>query len=415
MGTITVKSSISRTAAPAVAVLALLVAMAVPISMDKEMSPKVDRLALQAPADNSSAPMMSARMQSLLDSLVVGQENVRSGALLVEGPGFKWKGASGMAFPDSGLPMLPDDQFNIDSIAKMMMATIVMKLIEAQELGLDDRIGRYLPEYLMEGLHVYEGRPCGEEITVRHLLSHTSGIPDDWAHPMFLELIMADFNRRWTPEETVEFVKEYSEPAFPPGGGFKYTDVGYNLLGLIVEEVTGRALHEVYRGLLLNPLGMDHTYRPSHEEPRPRYPGRGPSQRYLDDLECTLVPAVMTADWAGGGLISTTEDLNRFMRAFVRNEIFQNEDTRSEMFDWVTSGPFHNYGYGISRVLFDESDKPEHAGLDEIWGHAGSSYCFMYYWPREDVTVIGTLNQINCRLDRYDILASLMKAIMETR
>lgn len=320
-----------------------------------------------------------------------------------------------MAFPDSGLPMLPDDQFNIDSIAKMMTATIVMKLIEAGELGLDDRIGRHLPHSLTEGLHVYQGRSYGEEITVRQLLNHTSGIADDWAQPRFLELIMADLERCWRPEETVEFVKKNCEPAFAPGGGFKYTDVGYNLLGLIVERVTGRGLHEVYRDLLLDPLGMDHTYRPSHERARPRFRGRGPSRRYLDDIECTLVPAVMTADWAGGGLISTTEDLNRFMRAFVNNRIFEHQETRGEMFRWVKSGPFHNYGYGISRVLFDESDNPEHAGLGEIWGHAGSSYCFMFYWPREDVTMIGTLNQIDCEKDRYDILASIMKAYLEAK
>ena len=120
----------------------------------------------------------------------------------------------------------------------------------------------------------------------------------------------------------------------------------------------------------------------------------------------------MTADWAGGGLVSTAEDLNRFLRAFVANEIFEDPNTRDEMFEWVESGPFHNYGFGISRVLFDESENPEQAGLGEIWGHAGSSYNFMFYWPREDVTMIGTLNQLNVEKDRYDILASVMRAVL---
>jgi CubicO group peptidase (beta-lactamase class C family) len=355
---------------------------------------------------------LSHRLQSLLDGWVADRANVRNGVLLVEGPGFKWKGASGMAFPERGLAMLPDDQFNLDSIAKTMTATIVMKLVEAEKLGLDDRIGQYLPDSLMDGLHIYEGRSYGEAITVRHLLSHTSGIADDWAHPDFLEAIMADFERRWTPEETVEFVKENCPPLFPPGGGFKYSDPGYNLLGLIVEERTGRSLHEAYRDLLLDPLDMKHTYRPSHEEARPSLPGRGPSHRYLDDLECTLVPAVMTADWAGGGLISTTEDLNRFLRAFVRNEVFADPTTRDEMFQWVESGPFHNYGFGISRVVFDRSDDPQYAGLGEVWGHAGSSHNFMYYWPNQDTTMIGTLNQLDCEGNLYDDAASIMHTIL---
>jgi D-alanyl-D-alanine carboxypeptidase len=352
------------------------------------------------------------RLQSLLDGLVDGRGNVRNGVLLVEGPGFHWKGASGMGVPEDRLPMLRDDQFNIDSIAKTMTATIVMKLVEAGELGLDDRICRYLPDSLVEGLHVYKGRSYSEEITVRHLLSHTSGIADNWAHPEFLDLITGDPQRRWTPEETVEFVKKNCQPAFPPGGGFQYSDPGYNLLGLIVEKLTRRALHEVYRDLLLDPLGMNHTYRPSHEEPRPSLPGRGPSQRYFGDLECTLLPAVMTADWAGGGLLSTTEDLNRFLRAFVRNEIFEDPSTRDEMFQWVKSGPFHNYGFGISRVLFDQSVDPEHAGLGEVWGHAGSSDNFMYYWPNGDVTMIGTLNQIDSEGSLYDTLAAIVKVVL---
>jgi D-alanyl-D-alanine carboxypeptidase len=358
---------------------------------------------------------LAGRCQALLDDLVASEEHIHNGVLLIEGPGFKWKGASGVAVADGRLPMLPDDQFNIDSIAKMMTSTVVMKLVEAGKLGLEDRIGQYLPDSLMEGLHVYQGRPYSDEITVRHLLNHTSGFHDDWACPGFLELIIADPQRRWEPEETIEFVKAHCEPRFPPGEGFHYSDTGYNLLGLIIERVTGKALHEVQRELILDPLGMGHTYRPSHEAARPVFPGRLPSERFLDDIECTLWPAVMTADWAGGGLLSTTEDLNRFLTAFVESEIFERPGTRDQMLTWVESGPFHNYGFGISRVVFDESENPAHAGLGEIWGHAGSSCNFMFYWPQEDVIMIGTLNQLNVQQDRYDVLASVMKAVLGRR
>ncbi len=357
---------------------------------------------------------LSDHLQSLLDRFVDEQDNVYNGVLFVEGPDFKWKGASGMAFPENGVPMLPDDQWNIDSIAKMMTATIVMKLVETKKLRVDDLISRYLDNALMDGLHVYQGRSYGEEITVRHLLTHTSGIADDWAHPEFLDLITANTEKHWAPEETVEFVKENCPPHFPPGEGFQYSDPGYNLLGLIVEKVTGKALHKVYREMLLDPLGMDHTYRPSHEEPRPSIPGRGPSHRYLDDYECTLLPAVMTADWAGGGLISTAEDLNRFLRAFVRNEIFEEPTTRDEMFQWTQSAPFHNYGFGISRVLFDESGDPKYVGLGEVWGHTGSSDNFLYYWPKQDTILIGTLNQLACERKLYDNVALTMHAVQNS-
>jgi D-alanyl-D-alanine carboxypeptidase len=319
-----------------------------------------------------------------------------------------------MAFPEKATPMLPDDQFNIDSIAKVMTATLVMKLVEDKELALGDKISRFLPGSIIDGLHVFDGQSYGEMISLTHLLSHTSGIADNWAHPHFLDLIITDPQRRWTPEETIAFVKKNCTPVFRPGDGFQYSDPGYNLLGLILEEVMGSELHVVYRELLLDPLGMEHTYRPSHEIERPRFPGRAPSNRYLDDMECTLLPAVMTADWAGGGLISTTEDLNLFMRAFVRNEIFKCPTTMEKMFKWVTSGPFHNYGLGISRVLFNKSDNPVYEGLGEVWGHSGSSDNFMYYWPEGDMIMIGTLNQLNCSRNLYDNIALIIRIFLNS-
>ena len=359
----------------------------------------------------TASPEISARLQGLLDSLALEEPDVRGGVLLVSGPRYHWKGATGMADPDRGLAMLPDDSFNTDSIAKLFTAVVVMLLVEQGELGLDDPVSRYLPDSLVSGLHLYRGISYGEKITVRHLLSHRSGIPDDWADPAFLDLIVQDPERRWRPEETVQYVKEHCPARFAPGSGFLYSDVGYNLLGLIIENVTGHPLHQVQRDLLFEPLGMRHTYRPSHESARPGIPGRGPSKRYLGDLECSAMPAVLTADWAGGGLVSTVEDLNRFLRAFVRGEIFADPKSRDRMLAWQNSGPYHEYGLGISRVNFERSGQPGHAGLGELWGHRGTSQNYLFYWPERDIVLTGTMNQIACRGDLYGMLAQILRAL----
>lgn len=83
------------------------------------------------------------------------------------------------------------------------------------------------------------------------------------------------------------------------------------------------------------------------------------------------------------------------------------------MFKWVNSGPFHNYGLGISRVLFDHSGNPEYSGLGEIWGHTGSSDNFMYYWPQEDTIMVATLNQLNCEKSLYDNVAAIMRTLLK--
>jgi CubicO group peptidase (beta-lactamase class C family) len=288
-----------------------------------------------------------------------------------------------------------------------------MRLIEAGALKLDDRIAAYLPDSLTRDLHVLDGRAYGHEITVRQLLRHTSGIADDWACPGFIELITGDPQRRWKPEETIAFVKRNCPPRFPPGTGFHYSDTGYNLLGLVLEKASGRSLTALYRGLLLDPMGMNHTYRPAYEAARPSIPGRAPAERYLEDLECGLWPSVMTADWAGGGLVSTTEDLDRFLRAFLKNEIFRESTTRDTMLTWIESGPMNNYGLGISRVLFDRSGNPAHAGLGEVWGHSGSSHNFLYYWPAEDIVIVGTLNQMAVESSLYDTVARILTLVRD--
>jgi D-alanyl-D-alanine carboxypeptidase len=367
----------------------------------------------RARGEDASDP--AVRLQALLDDRVEREPGVRSGLLLVDGPGVHWKGASGIAFADSAIPIRPDDQFNIDSIAKMMTACIVMKLVEGGRLGLDDRICAYLPDSLVSGLHVLAGRSYGEAITVRQLLNHTSGIADDWSCPGFVDSVAAHPERRWRPEETIEYVKKHCPPRFPPGAGFQYSDPGYNLLGLILERVTGRPLQRLYRDDLLDPLGMDHTYRPAYEPARPSIPGRPPGERYLDDLECGLWTSVMTADWAGGGLVSTTEDLCVFLRSFAENRIFRNPSTRDSMLTWVESGPINNYGLGVSRVLFRRLDEPAAAELGEVWGHSGSSHNFMYYWPQEDVIIVGTLNQMAVETDLYDTVRDILETVRSGR
>jgi len=352
---------------------------------------------------------LPGKLQALLDNLVRQDANVRSGLLLVSAPGFYWKGASGFAVVESKTPALPDDQFMADSIGKLFTASVIMLLAEENLLSVSDPIVRYLPARLMQGLHILEGQDYTQEITIEHLLTHTSGLRDTWADELFLERIIAEPERRWTPEESIEYIKAHCPPRFPPGRGFHYSDPGYNLLGLIIEAVSGMQLHEVTRERLLDPLGLGRTWRPSHEAPRPSLPGRGVMERYLDDYECALLPAVISSDWAGGGLVSTTGDLHKFMRSFVENRVFSQPQTRDSMFGWVPSGPFHQYGFGVARVLLERSGNPAFTGLGELRGHTGSSDNYLYYWPQQDLILTGTLNQIECEGSMLERVCSILR------
>jgi CubicO group peptidase (beta-lactamase class C family) len=337
---------------------------------------------------------METEFQGFLDGVVSTHKNVYNAVLLVESPQNRWKCASGMAHPDEEIPMTADDQFFTASTAKTMTASLVMLLCEKGNLKVDDKIYHYLPESITDRLHQYDDQSYGTTITIRHLLNHTSGLGDNWSDPRFMQQILEDRDRFWHPEETIAYVKDTVPPLFPPGQGFHYSDINYNLLGLIIETVTDMPLHEVYRNLLLDNLGMNHTYRPLYEEPRPSIPGRLPSHFYAGDLDCTGMTS-LSADWGGGGLQTTTEDLNRFIRTFGKNELFDNPSTRDDMVKGRKIGEGMYYGLGVVRCVFDELEDLNLSG--EVWGHQGASASFMYYWQDEAVSICGTLNQEQCQ------------------
>lgn len=338
---------------------------------------------------------LEAGLDSLVNHYVEANEDIHSAVLLVEGPDFRWAGAAGLADPETGSPMRTDDQFYLASTAKMMTATAVMQLVEAGKVNLDDPIINYLPEDLVTGLHVIEGHDYGSEITVRQLLNHTSGIADNWADDAFIELIVADPEKLWEPEETIEYVKKNCPAHFPPGEGWRYSDINYNLLGLIIEKETGQTLSAALRDSLFEPLGMTHTHRHFAEEERPAEAGRPTSRWYREDLPCNEIRA-LSADWGGGGLYSTAGDLSLFLHAFVKDEIFRRPSAKAEMLQWTDAMPGVGYGLGIIRLDMDRitEDLPPGMKLGTVWGHQGASSAFMYYWPERDIYLIGTLNQM---------------------
>lgn len=342
--------------------------------------------------------------QDTLDTLVEDNDNVHNAVIMVQGPDFTWKGAAGMADPETGLEMLPDDQFRTASSAKMMLATLTLKLAEMGLVDLDTPIAEYLYPEIMDGLHIYEGIDYSDQLTTRHLLHHTSGLADNWDDERdeghFLHMVLEiDPDRFWEPEETIVYVKENLPPLFAPGEDVHYSDINFQLAGLVIESITGEQLHEVYREYLFEPLGMEHTYMELREKPHPSLPGRTLSHVYYEGFDYTNNRAI-SADWAGGGLVTTTTDMNRFMNAFVKNEIFSNSQTREAMFDWMEWTETIDYGLGIMRIQ---------GKTLTIWGHLGVGNAMMFYWPDGDVILTGTLNQQDINSGIF--MSQILKAV----
>ncbi len=303
--------------------------------------------------------------------------------------GLIWEGASGNVIHD-GSPIPADANFEIASTSKAFTAATVLLLMEEGLLTLDQPIGELLPPEYTTGLIVIDDYDYTPELTVRQLLSHTSGLPDYWYDPPYiypginaflLEYILYP-NRFWEPVDILAYVPGL-DPIFVPGTSWHYNDTGYLLAGLIVEQVTGMGLHEVYRDRIFDPLGLDDTWLHWREPPAP---GLTRSHRY-EEIWDMYTKRHNSADWAGGGLVSSTRDLETFIRALADNTLFSDPSTIEEMTAWIgTDTPGVQYGLGLFRTWLG-------GGHGEIWGHDGYGNSWMYYWPKEDITMVGTLNQ----------------------
>lgn len=359
------------------------------------------------------------KLQNLIDKIVKSDKLVRNAVLAVStGDGeLNWSGATGLADPEENQPMTVDTPVFIASITKMFTATAVMILFEKNKLKLNAPISDYLPSSLINGIHVYKGKDYTDQVLVRHLLSHTSGIPDYYIKvpedgPSFSKLIFSEPDREWTPEETVAFARDKLTPDFVPGEKASYADTNFQLLGFITESITGQPLHDVYRELIWEPLGMKHTYLYKRcEAIDPDI--KKPAHFFSNNIDLTFVKGYYSS-WADGGIISTMEDSLRFIKAFNSGKLFSNEKTRSLMREWVKLQKGMYYGFGTMRFVL-----PEIFFLlfryPNLIGHSGSTGSFLYYCEKLDFYMAGTVNQTKYEQKHFRIMLKVINIIRKLK
>jgi D-alanyl-D-alanine carboxypeptidase len=214
-----------------------------------------------------------------------------------------------------GGPIRADDAFVVMSVSKAFTAGVVLALVEAGKLRLDDRVADFVPGW--------DGR-----ITVRHLLQHTSGLPswgnkDDPPDSPRAALEETDLNRRFTMAEGIEPVRAMPLLA-APGRKTHYSNANTIVAGLVVEAVTGRPLVEAYHQHVLDPLRLRATGYPPQETP-PRAPI--PGVLYVDDaetveLDTSQYPQDSSSTLGGpaAGMTSSAPDILAFAEVFLRGD-----------------------------------------------------------------------------------------------
>ena len=262
----------------------------------------------------------AAELQTLIESVVSEDRGIHGAALAVVQPstGLAWEGAAGFADPENRTPMTPAHPVRIASNTKTYVAATVLRLAESGRIDLDSAIADHLPAEFVELLESDGYDPAA--ITVRHLLTHTGGLFDHGDAEAYTEAIIADPTHHWTPAEQIGALVEWGDKLGEPGEVYSYSDSGYVLLGVIVEQITGQGLAEAVRELVgFDRLGLDATWWEIVEEPPEGSIER--AHQYLGDVDVTdFVPYFDL--YGGGGIATTMGDLARFHGAIFRGEVY---------------------------------------------------------------------------------------------
>ncbi|MEP4093592.1 serine hydrolase domain-containing protein [Reichenbachiella sp.] len=253
-----------------------------------------------------------------------------NGSILVSENGkVIYKKGFGKANMEWNIPNQPNTKHRIGSITKQFTAMLVLQQVQQGNLSLDDVITDHLSNY---------PKATGDKITLHHLLTHTSGIPNYTSYADFFK------NETRNPYQPEEFIKLFSDSAlhFTPGKKFEYSNSGYFLLGAILEKVTGKPYELVLQENILTPLGMTNTgfdhYATILKNRAAGYEKEGSGYKNADYID-------MSIPYAAGSMYSTVEDL------YLWDQALYTEQLLSSKYKELLFTPFipawsSSYGYG---------------------------------------------------------------------
>lgn len=285
-------------------------------------------------------------------------------------------------------------RYFIASVTKMYVTVVVLRLRQEGRIDLDDPIGRHLPADLIRGLHVMGGVDRTADITVRQLISNTSGITDYFFGKgpdgkRSADALLGGKDEAWPVERIVERVRTL-RPRFLPGqrGKVHYSDTNYELLGQIIEAITGQQVGEVFREFIFDELGLRETYAFADLEdgtPAPMFYRNEPVH----------VPRYLASITAEGGIVSTAPEVMTFLKAFFTGRFFPRE-TVQELKRWnriYFPGQF-DFGIGLEKQWVPWIMSPLNP-IGELLGFWGQSGAFAFHNPQRDLYFTGTVNQLS--------------------
>lgn len=272
--------------------------------------------------------------------------------------------ASGYADLELKDKMTTNHKLHGGSTGKTVVSAVMMQLVYEGKISLDDKVSKYLSKH-----DWYDRIANAQDITIRQLMQHSSGIVRYEFKDAFLEDLKKDPARVWKPEELLAYVLD-DEPPFAAGEGFTYADTNYIILGMIIEQITGNTFYSEAESRVLNPLSIT-SFSPTNTSDIPDmaqgYYTEG-SEYALGFKAPFLVDGKaqnnMQFEWTGGGYFYRNADYARLLKAIFDGKAFNMEYLRDDFFNFIDAPEIQgSYGLGIIKYDFP--------GMGTFMGHSG--------------------------------------------
>jgi CubicO group peptidase (beta-lactamase class C family) len=295
-------------------------------------------------------------------------------ALIVKDGVIVHQAAYGLADLEHATPLTVDHAFHLASMSKQMTALCIMMLAEQQKLSYDDPVGRYLPEL----------QKFGDALTIRRMLNHTSGLPD--YQDGVIDPLMKQSDHP-TNDDLLQVIKRTRKLLYPPGDQSHYSNVGYDLLAIVIERVSGMTFPEFVQTRIFDVLGMTHTFS---------LPNDARMDRDLIALSYTGSsdePEVYRSDeldgiYGSGSIYSTIGDMALYDEALY-GDVLVSQDTYAEALKpaMLNDGSSDPYGFGLELGQWHADAYAAHSGA---WLGFNTDYV---RFPARHLSVVVLLNR----------------------
>lgn len=342
----------------------------------------------------------------------------------------------GVLDPETKAPISKDAIFRIYSMSKPITSAAIMMLFEQGKITLDEPIAKYIPQFkdMKVGVETREDDgarkldlvAASRPITIQDLLRHTSGITYGFFGDMLVKKAYLDVklpaNGDFTNEEFVEQIAKLPL-AFQPGTTWDYGH-STDILGRLIEVVSGKSLYQFEKENLLDPLGMaDTSFYVTDPAKQVRIAEPFKTDRTIGTNAVFNDPRV-AAKWesGGGGMVSTVTDYARFVRMLVHEGTLDGKDylapktiaymTSDQLGSAIVPGPYYlpgpGYGFGLGFAVRKDAGVATNAGTpgDYNWGGAGGTY----FWvdPKEDMFVVYAMQSPSKRVHYRQVLRDMV-------